>query len=307
MKYEKATLTVDQQVERLCQRGMLGDPLRMAQCLGVVSYYRLSAYWYPFRMPGRDDFAVGTEFDRVWESYVFDRQLRLLAMDAIERIEIAIRTQIVHHHAGRFGPMAYAADPGSLPDLTGARRAKFFANLEDELGRSRERFVEHFRTKYTAEPHLPLWMASEIMSLGATMTLFGGCPHEVRRDVARVFRIDQGVLSSWLVALNTVRNICAHHGRLWNREIGTQPKIPIERKHPEWHRPYRLQPQRVFTMLTIANYCLRRLSSASDWALRWRGLLEEHPRIHRRSMGIPSDWLASPLWDNARRADDRAA
>lgn len=277
----------------------------MATCLASVSYYRLSAYWHPFRAEGSNKFVDGTCFDRVWESYAFDRQLRLLAMDAIERIEIAIRTQIVYHHARLFGPFGYATNPSSLPELVGDRRARFFSSLDDEIARSRETFVKHYKQKYREERYLPLWMSTELMSFGSILTLFNGCSEGIRRAVSRPFEIEPEVLSSWLLALNTVRNVCAHHGRLWNRELGTTPKIPRERKHPEWHKPYRLEAGRVFSILTISNYCLRHISPSTGWAKRWRALLEAFPRIHRRSLGVPPNWLVSSLWEEATSSEVR--
>lgn len=284
---------------------MTGDPEAIAERLRVVSYYRLSAYWYPFRASEGEQFKPGTDFERVWEAYAFDRQLRLLAMDAIERIEIAVRTRLVYHHVQRFGPFGYATKPDSLPNLLDDRRTKFFSSLADEVGRSRETFVKHYKSKYGDEHHLPLWMATEIMSFGATLTLFNGCDSQAKRAVAEVFAVDPKVLASWLLSLNTVRNICAHHGRLWNRESGTAPMIPA--KQPAWNQPYRLESRRIFAILTIANYCLEKISPGTGWASRWRALLEEHPRIHRRSMGVPVNWLESSLWASARTSAGRSS
>lgn len=116
MKYTKPPLTIEAQVELLFQRGMEGDCDLMAQRLKVVNYYRLSGYWHTFRQPN-DMFKAGTSFDLVWNTYAFDRHLRLLVMDAIERIEIAVRSLMAYHHAHEHGPFAYVDDPTSLPKL----------------------------------------------------------------------------------------------------------------------------------------------------------------------------------------------
>ncbi len=299
MKYEKPTLSVEQQVDQLRQRGMVGDPDVMRRCLASVNYYRLSAYWHPFRVAGREAFQTGTEFSRVWETYTFDRELRLLVMDAIERIEIATRTLLVERHTAHFGPFGYATRPSSLPHLAGEQRQRFFESLRKDISHSRETFVKHYRDKYTGESKLPLWMATELLTFGAMLTLFKGCPESVRQEIAERLGVDEKVWTSWLVALNTVRNICAHHARLWNRELGTAPMIPRRRKHPQWHEPYSLDARRPFAILTVANYCLGRMSPDWGWAKRWRFLLESHPRIHRRSLGVPPAWRSSSLWRDA--------
>lgn len=99
-----------------------------------------------------------------------------------------------------------------------------------------------------------------------------------------------------------MRNVCAHHARLWNRVLGTVPLIPLERKHPEWHRPYRLDVGRVFAALTICTYCLGVISARSDWPARARALIDEQPRLYHRSMGIPDRCWESPLWRAALEA-----
>ncbi len=91
MKYAKPPLTLEQQAELLLSRGMRGDRATMIDRLAVVNYYRLSGYWHPFRNSGDDTFRPNTTFTNVWQRYAFDRRLRLLVIDAIERIEVAVR------------------------------------------------------------------------------------------------------------------------------------------------------------------------------------------------------------------------
>lgn len=73
--------------------------------LAMANYYRLSGYWYPFRAV-ENTFRPGTAFEQIWRRYTFDRHLRLLVMDALERIEITLRTQFAYHHAHSHGPFA---------------------------------------------------------------------------------------------------------------------------------------------------------------------------------------------------------
>ncbi len=118
MKYTKRPLTFDEQVQQLVDRGLEGDPATIRNRLQSVNYYRLTGYLYPYRIQGSDNFVPGTQFETVWEQYAFDRRLRLLVMDAIERIEIAVRAQLAYHHAHTYhDPFAYATQPISLPDM----------------------------------------------------------------------------------------------------------------------------------------------------------------------------------------------
>jgi len=91
MHYLKAALSFPDQLAQLQQRGLhVTDPDRALHWLRRVSYYRLSAYFLPFK--NGESFRPGTEFNDVAGLYIFDRKLRLLVLDAIERIEVALRT-----------------------------------------------------------------------------------------------------------------------------------------------------------------------------------------------------------------------
>jgi len=75
--------------------------------------------------------------------------------------------------------------------------------------------VRHFKTKYTASAHLPIWMAVELMSLGNVTSMYQGCTDDVHDLVAtHVGGVSNAIFGSWLLTLLNVRNICAHHGRL---------------------------------------------------------------------------------------------
>lgn len=95
MKYDKSPLTFEQQIELLCDRGLvITDKERAANYLSNISYYRLSAYMLPLKVRDSDRFIEGTTFDDVLDLYLFDREFRLLIFDVIERLEIAFRTQM---------------------------------------------------------------------------------------------------------------------------------------------------------------------------------------------------------------------
>ncbi len=296
MNYDKPPLNFEQQANLLIERGMTGDVEVIAQRLASVNYYRLSGYWYPFRNPD-DSFKAGTSFETVWNRYAFDRRFRLLVMDAIERVEIAVRCQLSYHLAHDFGAFGYATNPLALPKLRPEERAQFLDRVRDEVNRSRETFVAHFKTKYgDVHSDLPIWMATELMSFGSIITLFRGSPKHTKNAIASTFGMPPEVLSSWLLSINAVRNICAHHGRLWNRVLGVKPMIPRKSDYPVWHEPVKVENDRVFGMLTISNYCLARIAPQSRWSERLRALFVEFPDIPQGDMGFPEDWSKSPLW-----------
>ena len=105
------------------------------------------------------------------------------------------------------------------------------------------------------------------------------------------------VLKSWLVAINTARNICAHHGRLWNRGLGTRPTIPTKSKYPEWHEPYQVRSDNMFGILTILSYLLERIAPETGWRTRLFELLDRLDADELHRMGFAEGWQGCPLWE----------
>jgi abortive infection bacteriophage resistance protein len=295
MKYDKPPLSFEEQADRMIQRGLIADRSLLVERLKQVNYYRLSGYLFPYRQPD-DRFKPGTTFEKAWRHYAFDRRLRILVMDAVERVEVGIRTQLIYNLSHQFGPFGYC-DFGSFPKLEKKQYDKWIKELREEAERNREIFVEHFRDRY-GDKHkdLPLWMIGEIMSFGKILTIFNGCADSVRRSIAREYGVEDLILKSWLGALNVIRNVCAHHGRLWNRELGYKPYIPREQKYPQWHIPVKIPQNRIFGILTILRYLLKIIAPQSRWESRLLALLEEYPEISRWSMGFPDNWKDSLLW-----------
>ncbi|MGI9014000.1 MAG: Abi family protein [Phycisphaerales bacterium] len=274
---------------------MTGDPSLMADRLAVVGYYRLTAYWHPFRQSDRT-FRPDTEFDTVWKRYVFDRHLRLLVLDATERVEVAVRPPLALNHGLVHGPFAYADDSATLPSLIQRDHQRFRNDLIQQFRNSKEVFVDHFKTNHAdSHTYLPVWMATEIMSFGCMLTFYRGSHNDVRRAVSQPFNVHHSVFESWLFALNVVRNICAHHSRLWNRVLGVKPMIP--KKKVDWHQPVIVHNDRVFGILTLCKWCLDRVAPQSHWPQRLSQLIDSSPHIPIQDMGFPTNWKDCPIWD----------
>jgi abortive infection bacteriophage resistance protein len=298
VEYTKPPLTFEEQADLLLQRGLIADRSTLLARLRSVSYYRLSGYTFPFR-EGGDTFRSGTTLGEVWTRYTFDRRLRLVVMDAIERVEICVRTELVYclaHEQGGFGYLS--AD--NLPGITKEAHTRFLDELRKEYTRSGETFIKHFRNAYGQAHELPpYWMITELMTFGTLLTLFRGSPNAVKRRIAARFGVADKVLESWLGALNVVMNICAHLARLWNRELGFRPMIP--KKDPRWHRPVEIPDDRIFGILTVLKYLLDDIAPQSGWTARLAALQESYPSVPMRSMGYPEQWESSPVWTSQTR------
>lgn len=233
MRYTKPPLTFADQLELLQGRGLqVPDPARAEHWLSHISYYRLSAYMLPFK--DGENFRPGTTFDQVAGLYIFDRKLRLILLDAIERIEVALRTFLTYELSHQYGVFGHT-DPTRFSPRFGHDR--FMEHLRKAERDSKETFVSHYRGKYTSEEHLPVWMATELISLGQLSRLYTACNPSIKRRFARRLNTGDPIVSSWLHSLSYVRNVCAHHSRLWNRELAIKPMLPV--LSPAW--PYRIR------------------------------------------------------------------
>lgn len=304
-EYNKPWLSFEAQADMLIdERGLIADRGDLITHLSNVGYYRLSGYWYIFKRKPQDDekgpkderFIEGTTFDHIWKLYIFDRQFRLIVLDAIERVEIYFRTQLAYELAGKTGPFGFL-DPNNLPRLDEEDYSEFIKRCAEELDRSREPFAIHFKEAYGDEHDLPpYWILVNLMDFGTMLRLYNGASPEIRSKLSSDVGVTNRVLKSWLVALNTTRNICAHHGRLWNRGIGTRPIIPIKSKYPEWHEPFVVRSDNMFGMLTILSYLLERIAPDTHWRTRLFELLERLDADELRRMGLAEGWEECPLW-----------
>ncbi len=302
MKYSKPALSFEQQAQRLLDRGLIApDKNLLIKRLSTVNYYRLSAYWYTFKqvdpITGEERFAPNTSFEIIWSRYTFDRLLRLLVMDAVERVEIALlRTRMVEQFALLHGPFGYCNINNFSPKFSQQDFSRLLRELDDAVTRSQEEFVKRFRKKYNSEPRLPLWMAAEVMTFGQLFTLFRHLNRSEQKRLANAFDLFPPVLESWLHTLNFIRNACAHHARLWNRELPIRPLLPDARHHPKLYIPVNLDNRRIFVVLTLLLYLLNYIDPQNDWGKRLKGLLTNYPEIPFHWMGFPKNWNEIPIW-----------
>ena len=294
MKYEKPFKTYEEQADLLVARGMVASRDELILRLQDADYYRLSGYWHIFK---RSDglFLEGTSLAKIWELYTFDRQLKLVVFDAIERIEVYLRTQLAYELAGRGGPFGYM-QPEALPNLSRSGYDKLIQRCRTAYARSREPFAIHFKSDYSGDELPPYWVLVNLMDFGMVLTLYRGAPNDVRKSIASRFDLKPRVMDSWLVALNTIRNICAHHGRLWNRVLGTKPMIPREKNDPRWHEPFEVRPDKIFSILTILSYMLETAAASSAWRARLFLLLRTRLPDDLRRMGFVKGWESCPIW-----------
>lgn len=324
----KSWLSIDDQIALLKSRGVVViDTAHAKSYLQKISYYRLSGYAYPFRkrggsvcsfnpakpVPDRkeqkphtyvdDGFQSGVKFSLVIDLYVFDKRLRQLASDALERIEIALRTQIAHT-LGEHHPLSYL-DATCLHEsftsyaMSGglSRHHEWVTKQAALITRSKEDFILHHKEKEKLP--VPIWVASEVWDFGAMSKLYAGMREHDQDLISRVYGIENGrIFATWLQSLNYLRNVCAHHCRLWNRNIVSQPKLPPASsiKWIEHIDNGSIERTRVFLLLCMCCHMIKIINPNSTWISRLVTLLETLPDLSAfglsiQNMGVqPSEW-----------------
>lgn len=302
--YVKPPLTFAQQITRLEKKGMFFDDKDVAEAkLASISYYRLSGYWYPFRIRHDQNvvtsqFQDGTNFNEVVALYEFDRKLRSLVLDAIERVEIAVRTQFTYQMGHKYGAFGYT---NSANFHNKFNHQKWLGKIENEVERSTDDFIEHFSSKYIGFPTIPIWMLTEVISLGALSFGYRGLINnqaqgvEDKKLIANHFNLHHKKLGDWLHTLTYVRNVCAHHSRLWNRSLAIKPD---RTRDTDWLPPITPRNDRIFYVLLMLRHLLRATGNGDDWAVEVNTLLEPlaAQRKWRSAMGLPENWREHPLW-----------
>lgn len=301
MKFTKPSLSIADQIALLERRGlMIPDRTRAEHCLQHISYYRLRAYWLPFEQPAptNDDhmFRDGTSIDDAIALYVFDRQLRLLVMDAIERIEVSLRGAWAYHLALKYGPHGYL-DP-NLYDRED-RYAKALYGLREEIKRSTDTFVVHYKSKYCDPQEPPIWMTAEVMSLGQLSKWYSNLKlRSDRQAIAKVYGLDEKILTSIAHHLTYVRNICAHHGRLWNKQFTvtmTIPNSPVALKLAMNSAAKR----KLYNTLATLGYLIGIVAPSTEWRKHLTELVATCPLADNTAMGFPLEWENIAAWKAA--------
>ncbi|NGP05156.1 Abi family protein [Rhodococcus sp. 14C212] len=313
LDYDKPPLSLDELVDRLSGRGLqIPDPDRARRYLRHIGYYRLSPYTIPFQQ-GRADhlFREGTTFDDVLDLYVFDRTLRLLIMDALERVEVAVRAALTDHMSTTYNNPHWYMDPGHFQ-----HRGKHTGLLKIVRDTCDERLrgspdagedslvhrsaLEHYLTTYRSPELPPSWLMVETLTIGHLAAAYRNLNRRADRTaIATSVGLTAPVLESWLQTYVRVRNICAHHGRLWNVGLGVYPAIPNS-PAISWLAGTDALPARsrtrLYPVLVSLQSVLDSVSPRSSWARRLHDLLHTRSRMNLAGMGVPENWAANNFW-----------
>ena len=294
MEYNKPALSISDHLVALQQRGItIQDSTTAEQFLNNVSYFRFAAYLRIFKQPD-DTFRAGSTFEQVSTLYSFDVDLRKLLFGAIQRIEIALRSRVIHQFSLAHGPFWFL-DASLATDKR--KFAENLATLQRELERTKEEFIKEHTVKYGTSNFPPAWKMLELVSFGCLTRLYrNSADTPAKKRIARSFGVSKPeALESWMVAVTVLRNHCAHHARVWNRYYPNIPKLPPMLRNA-WVNVSGIAPYSLYAVLCCITYWLNGIDAQNTFAADLKALLAKYPTVDVAAMGFPQGWAGEPLW-----------
>lgn len=300
MFYNKPTISIKEQISQLKSRGLIINDENLAEnFLSNVSYYRLAGYWWSMQYDKTlHSFKNNSSFENVIAIYNFDRELRILVFDVIERIEIGFRTKLIYHLSNEVSPWWFE---DSTLFKNSDEHTKALLTIDRELGQTKEIFIkEHYKKYYTDNRRPPAWKTIEVISFGVISKLYGNLKPTIRskNTIAKeVGTVNHTYLPSWLQTIAQIRNICAHHGRLWNKNLPGRPKL-LPKPPYSWLTdiPQPSEHHMLYIHLCCMKYLMNIINPENNFKNRFIELLTKYPNIDPNALGLKPNWNNEPLW-----------
>lgn len=301
MIYLKPPLIISDQIKKLQKRGLIIADIPIAEHYLInVGYYRLSGYWLTMQSDKANHiFKPNSTFENVISIYQFDRELRLLLFDIIERIEIALRTRMVYYLSHEINPWWF--EDSSIFKNTVAHTTTLIS-IDRELQQTKEEFItQHYLKYHTDTRRPPAWKTLNITSFGTISKLYGNLADRIHsKDLIakELGTVNKSFLPSWLQSISQIRNICAHHGRIWNKNIPSKPKL-LPKPPFKWiaNVPPVEEQNKLYIHICCMKYLFDVVDNNSQISARLQQLFKKYPNIDQNALGFPKNWEKEPLWN----------
>ncbi len=249
---------------------------------------------YPFlAVPKkRQIFKPGASIDKVLKTYRFDKKLRILIFNEIEKIEVAFRCAMINVGCEETGDPFWITDPANF--ISPNKFQRTMDMIDSELHHSHEEFIDHFKATYS-DPYPPAWMLIEIMPLGGAYNVYSNIRNKmIKKRISKSFGLQMKPFESWMTVLTLTRNACCHHSRVWNKQNTIRPMTPSSISLP-WIT-LNTDPMRIYFDLCIIKFFLNTISPNNDMKHKLQTLLSQFPGIDISIMGFPDNWDSEPVW-----------
>lgn len=301
--FSKDPFTIEQQLQQLKDRGLLFANEKLAsKYLSHISYYRLGEYWYVMQADKEKHiFKQNSRFEDVVSLYNFDAELRLLLFEVIEKIEISLRTKLIYHLSHEIDPWWFQNFELFTDSMA---LVKTLANMEEEISRCKDVTITSHRKKHKDDKRFPpSWKSLEQTSFGALSKLYGNLKPTIKsKDVIAVEygAVNHTYLPSWLQSIAQIRNYCAHHSRLWNRNLPGTVKL-LSNPPNNWitdkeNVPKEHEFSKLYVHLCLMKYLLNTIQPNNAFTSKLAALFTKYPNVDPNALGMKPNWQQEPLW-----------
>jgi len=297
LKYEKPFLTFDEQVQLLQSRGLIiADPGFAREVLASVNYYRFSGYAIPF-MTSREQFKNGVQFETIVQAMRLDEQLRDHLAAALETLEINFRTTFAHEHSRIHQALGYT-DQQCFNFENRNEFAELMQRVNDEISKSKERCIPHLMEKYGV---VPVWAMVEVVSFGIIVRMYRNMDKRDQLQIARRYAIVDKILGSYMQHLLVLRNMCAHHARLWDKEFfGIIPLNNWRKAKLPLHKNRRVFFS-ILLLYRLTRHVPEKIFNRDVWKQKTLALLNNFQKLPHCApfeiMGIPENGFDDVWWE----------
>ena len=306
MKYTKIPLSIEQQIAKLRQRGLVIENEQNAEnYLSNISYYRLRAYTFPFQdndieTNNHHFLRSDISFEDIITLYCFDRRLRILIFNALEKIEIALRTKLTYEYSVETSNSHWFTN--RMLYFNQSRFESLMEKIEEDVKRSDEDFIRHYYKKYDSSELPPAWMTLETLSFGNISKIISNldCKSKPFKKISSAFGLPNSfILENWTYSFSVLRNYCAHHSRIWNRRFHVEMKLPYNTTFPFIDRANldSIYKNKLFAVLCCIQYISKIISPQGNFKDNLIKAIEEGGKLLvLKDMGFPTNWQDFGVW-----------
>lgn len=290
----KPPLDIDAQLSLLQERGIyIEDKEKASHYLSFIGYYRLSGYIEYLKKPD-SNYIDGMTFDSILHHYIIDRKLRMILFDAIERVEIALKSIMTNVLSLRYGgnwfenievfdPQKKSEHDELMLTIQGSIKQASWKTRESSNG------IKDYYEKYNAPALPPSWIIMEVLSLGVVSKMLSLLKVEARQGVAVFFKTKERHLVSWIRSLTYTRNLCAHHSRIWNRNFTI--KLSADKTQSVCREDH-FNRGKVYSQVAVLELLLDVIAPDNNFKIHVKELLATIPKEWMYEMGFPNEWKA---------------
>ncbi|SER88365.1 Abortive infection bacteriophage resistance protein [Isobaculum melis] len=251
------------------------------KALQQIGYFRFKGYCLPYYYE-KDLFKQEITFEQIHKNYRFDERLRLLTFQIIEHVEVELKSVISGEFAMQNGPLGHYESSNFNNTDYHVNWMNRFEQLVSQSSKRRELYTEHYITNYQST--FPVWVATEISDFGSISRFYKNLDSKLKNKISKgYYNISGDYLANWIYVLSITRNVCAHNGRVYDRELAIDAK---------WHKEdFNINRRRIFATIYICKkICLDTLYYEM-FKKNLNILVEMYQDcIDLKAVGFPSNW-----------------